>query len=284
MLRGIVRAVPAACGSQGSAAASKQARLLSDAVRESKILLPCGVSLHVVESGDASARPILCMPGALGTAATDFAYQLEDLSQLGYRVISFDPRGYGKSRPPVRDFPQDFYRRDAEDASGIITALGLESCGVMGWSDGANAAVLLAAEHPAQVDKLAIFGGNSFVTAEDIAAYEATRDVQLTWSTGMKNKHYPVYGHDLQTMWDSFCDAMKRIHAAGGNICQDEAKRIECKTLVLHGLLDPIVPTSHALWFEKHIPNAFLHTFPEGKHNIHIKYNKEFNSLMNTFF
>ena len=35
-----------------------------------------GVELHVLTSGDPRAEPLLCMPGALGTAETDFRPQL----------------------------------------------------------------------------------------------------------------------------------------------------------------------------------------------------------------
>ena len=39
--------------------------------------------------------PVICLPGAMGTAETDFAAQLEGLApSLG--VVAFDPRGYGK--------------------------------------------------------------------------------------------------------------------------------------------------------------------------------------------
>ena len=37
---------------------------------------------------------MLCLPGAMGTAETDFAPQLKGLEGLG--VVAFDPRGYGK--------------------------------------------------------------------------------------------------------------------------------------------------------------------------------------------
>eukprot|EP00966_Prymnesium_polylepis_P255975 5913290-Prymnesium_polylepis.1 len=58
---------------------------------------------------------------------------------------------YGKSRPPVRDFPLDFYQRDAADAAALMAALGHEKYGVMGWSDGAISSVFLAASNRPQV-------------------------------------------------------------------------------------------------------------------------------------
>ena len=49
------------------------------------------------------------------------APQFEGLSKEKYTLVTLDPRGYGKSRPPERDFPLDFYRRDAEDAAGLMS-------------------------------------------------------------------------------------------------------------------------------------------------------------------
>ena len=46
---------------------------------------------------------------------------------------------------------------------------------VLGWSDGANAACLLAAAHPDRVAHLVIWGGNSYITAEDLRKYSATK-------------------------------------------------------------------------------------------------------------
>lgn len=35
-------------------------------------------------------------------------------------MVGWDPRGYGKSRPPERDFPPDFLERDAKDAVDLM--------------------------------------------------------------------------------------------------------------------------------------------------------------------
>ncbi|EOD25067.1 Valacyclovir hydrolase [Emiliania huxleyi CCMP1516] len=154
-----------------------------------------GVQLHVVTSGDASLPPLLCMPGGLGTAETDFGPQLRELSD-SFQVVSCDPRGYGQSRPPVRDFPPDFYQRDADDAAAVMRALGHERYAVMGWSDGAIAAVMLAASQRAA---------------------------------------------------------------------------------------DPICLSEHPRWFADNMADARLHVFPDGKHNIHLKYAAEVNEMVRSF-
>ena len=39
-----------------------------------------GQKFHVLSAGEATAPPLLCMPGAMGTAETDWAPQLEGLA------------------------------------------------------------------------------------------------------------------------------------------------------------------------------------------------------------
>lgn len=35
-------------------------------------------------------------------------------------MVAWDPRGYGRSRPPDRDFPVEFFERDAKDAVDLM--------------------------------------------------------------------------------------------------------------------------------------------------------------------
>lgn len=81
-----------------------------------------GVEIYhdVAGQGD---HVVLCMPGALGSTQSDFGPQLKGLSD-DFTVVAFDPRGYGKSTPPKRDFPADFFARDADDAAGLMETLG----------------------------------------------------------------------------------------------------------------------------------------------------------------
>jgi len=80
-----------------------------------------GFSMYYETYG--SGQPLVFIPGALGTGRTDFEHQISWFSQ-NHQVIAVDPRGYGESRPPERDYPLGFYQRDAEDVLALMTALG----------------------------------------------------------------------------------------------------------------------------------------------------------------
>lgn len=55
-----------------------------------------------------------------GSGQTDFGPQLQSLNKQLFTIVAWDPRGYGKSIPPSRDFPPDFFERDAKDAVDLM--------------------------------------------------------------------------------------------------------------------------------------------------------------------
>ena len=70
-----------------------------------------------------SEEAVLCIPGALGTTQSDFSYQLKEMSK-DFTMVSFDPRGFGKSKKVPRDFNQNFYEADARDGIELMKNLG----------------------------------------------------------------------------------------------------------------------------------------------------------------
>lgn len=67
-----------------------------------------------------------------GSGKTDFAPQLQSLNKKRFTLVAWDPRGYGQSRPPDRDFPRDFFERDAKDAVDLMKVRARE---VLEWDD-----------------------------------------------------------------------------------------------------------------------------------------------------
>ena len=239
-----------------------------------------GLTLHAEQAGQGA--PLLLIPGALGTGAGDFAGQIDWFAARGFAVIAPDPRGYGKSRPPERDYPLDFYQRDAGDLFALMSALGHDRFSIIGWSDGANIAVLMAAERPKRVERLVIFGGQSFLPAEEITAFNAIRKISA-WSPRAAEAMRAVYGEALDGLWERYVDGQEALFEAGGNLYRDRLTRVRCPAFVLHGARDPLVPAFHPEAIHKAIAGSRLHIFPEGKHNIHQRYAEDFNLLVHAF-
>lgn len=131
-------------------------------------------NINYVRRGDGRNAMIL-MPGALGTALTDFGPQIEQLPDLisNYSIIGWDPPGYGKSRPPSRTFDLDFFHRDAFVANALMQSLGLNRFSVLGWSDGGITGLIMAANYQDSVHKLVIWGSNSYILPEEMEIYKS---------------------------------------------------------------------------------------------------------------
>lgn len=131
-------------------------------------------NINYVSNGTGK-KGLILLPGALGSVETDFQQQIENLPKLldEYQVIAWDPPGYGKSRPPERTYPVDFFHRDASVAHQLMQSIGIDKYSVAGWSDGGITGLLMAAKYPEAVEKLIVWGSNAFVLPEEIEMYES---------------------------------------------------------------------------------------------------------------
>jgi len=239
-----------------------------------------GLSMHFEQAGGGSA--LLMIPGALGTGAGDFHAQIGWFAERGFTAIAPDPRGYGRSRPPQRDFPRDFYHRDAADMFALMSGLGHQHFAIMGWSDGANIATIMAAQQPGRVRRLVVFGGQSFLTAEEIAAFNGIRKISA-WSPRAAESMRRIYGTELDGLWDAYVDGQEALYEAGGDLYRPLLSQVACPTLVLHGARDSLVPSLHPQAIHRGIAGSRLHIFPDGKHNIHQRYADPFNAMAYSF-
>lgn len=110
------------------------------------------IELFYKKSG--SGAPVLLLHGN-GETHEIFDALAARLSKK-FSVFAMDSRNHGQSSMT------EVYSYDvmAEDVFGYIEALGLGTVNVVGFSDGAIAALLLAMKHPQAVAKMALLGVN----------------------------------------------------------------------------------------------------------------------------
>ena len=92
-----------------------------------------------------------------------------------------------------------------------------------------------------------------------------------------------IYGEALDGLWDRYVAGQEALFDAGGDLYRALLAKVACPALVLHGAKDPLTPGLHAEAIHRGIAGSRLHIFPEGKHNIHIRYADEFNALVHAF-
>ncbi|XP_023330698.1 valacyclovir hydrolase isoform X2 [Eurytemora carolleeae] len=215
-----------------------------------------GSRIHYVRSGTGT-EPVLLLPGALGSALSDFSPQFEGISK-------------------------DFFSNDANSAQGLMSELGYRQFSAVGWSDGGITGLILAARFPKSVKRLVVFGCNAYISEEDINMINQVADVSK-WSERMSEPMYAMYGESFPTLWSAWCNEYKNIYNKGGDICSSDLKNISAPTLVIHGNKDVMVAEEHLEHLTSNIQNSRSFVFENGKHNLHFKYQKEFNSIVESF-
>jgi pimeloyl-ACP methyl ester carboxylesterase/predicted glycosyltransferase len=113
--------------------------------------------------------------------------QIPYLARHG-RVVTFDPRGNGRSDRP-RDY--DAYRRRefAGDAVAVLDAAGVERAIVVAWCD-MGESLILAAEHPERVAGLVLIAPALPVREPEVAPFPFDEPLDTEEGWAKENRHY----------------------------------------------------------------------------------------------
>jgi 3-oxoadipate enol-lactonase len=115
-----------------------------------------GIRLHYVDSGPPSGagadRPPLVMLHGLGCSSHDWDFQLPVFAR-DYRVVAPCLRGFGDSDKPTGPYTVSGF---AEDVDGLLNALGIERCHLLGFSMGGAVALQAAVDYPQRFASLIV--------------------------------------------------------------------------------------------------------------------------------
>ncbi|XP_011144727.1 valacyclovir hydrolase [Harpegnathos saltator] len=251
-------------------------------IEEQKVKIN-GIDINYAKVGTGD-HPVLLLPGALGTIWTDFKPQIENLDADKLVIVAWDPPGYGKSRPPDKMFPDDFFQRDAVLAHDLMKTLGYKKFSLIGWSDGGITSLLLASTYPESIWKMVVTGANAYIHPDEMKLYEKVRSID-TWSEKMRTPMIKAYGEDyFRKTWSDWIDAMHKLYEKrNGDVCKQVLPKIRCPTLIVYGAKDMMVLPEHSEYLKQNIANSKLHIFEKGAHNLHLRYADEFNKLVTDF-
>src|SRR3984893_9119464 len=103
-----------------------------------------------------SGSPVILLHGGLGHSG-NWGYQVPALVKSGYRAVVIDSRGHGRS---TRDEQPYSYELMASDVLAVMDTLRIDKAALVGWSDGACVALVLAAKAPARAVGVFFFACN----------------------------------------------------------------------------------------------------------------------------
>ena len=242
-----------------------------------------GVQLHYVCRG-CGTHPLLLIPGALGIAEQQYRPQLDHFGRegSGFKVVSFDPRGYGNSCDVERP-KTDSFITDAEDGYELMRSLSLPEFSVLALCSGGRAGLMLASMFPQSVRSLIVFGTRSYITDDEVKVYEMIRDVQ-SWQVKIRDPLTKMYGSLLQDKWSACLDELHGYLAVNnGAICTNALPKISCPTLIVHGAKDAHTPLFQAEYLRDHVTGSRLVVMEGAKHMLHLEHHQEFKSIVETF-
>ena len=215
-----------------------------------------------------SGEPLLIIHGN-GGSINNFLYQIPFFSQH-YKVILADSRAQGKS---VDDGDSLSYEMMTDDLNALLDTLHLDSCYVIGWSDGGINGLLLAMRHPDKVKKLAVTGANLW---PDTTAVDP-------WVYNWAMKYNDTLGKMQQTPEVKNQRKLAHLLSYEPHIKTEALKKIQCPTLVIGGDHDVLLP-KHTMLIAESIPRSYLWILPNSGHSTPIFYKDQFNSTVYDFF
>ncbi|MBN1288378.1 MAG: alpha/beta hydrolase [Actinobacteria bacterium] len=228
--------------------------------------------------------PLLMIMGYSGTMEMWDPELLNNLATR-HQVIVFDNRGTGETGSGEREFTIEQF---ADDSAGLLDALNIEACSVLGWSMGTNIAQELALRNPGVVDGLVLYaadpGGeeavppspkimNALGNTSGSPSQRGERLLNLLfpgdWLSNEQNMDHvkSLFSNTLEsvspesvskqyTAMTSWAGAYNRLH------------NIKAKTLLITGADDILTPPENSVIMVAQIPGSWLIQFQDAGHGL----------------
>lgn len=208
-------------------------------------------------------RPVILLHGGLANSEY-WANQIPALTGAGWRVITIDSRGHGRSSRDQRRFT---YELMASDVVAVMDALKLPRAAVAGWSDGAIIGLVMALRNPERVERVFAFAANmdpSGVTADP----DHTAQGEITAFAKYRPRAEADYRRLSPTPSDfsAFSRAIKVMWDTEPNYTAAELARIRTPVAIVDGDHDEAIVGAHTEYLARSIPGAKLILLPSVGH------------------
>ena len=244
-----------------------------------------------------SGEPLVLIPGFTAGAWIWF----KQIAQLAtkFRVITFDPRGIGRSSFASEPLTM---RLLADDTAALLHDLGIEQAHILGVSFGGFVAQEFALAYPEATRTLSLcctsFGGPNHVSPSiDILTAVLSRN-GFNSEERIRRILLPAFSPDFVRSHPGEVDEVIKLRLANpvveeafnaqlkagiGFDAESRVGGIKAPTLVLSGEADAIVPVQNSRNLAEQIPGARLRLVAGGSHLFFIEQADEFNRIVTEF-
>lgn len=237
------------------------------------------MTLHVEESGPERAPVVVLVHGSMDRCA-GLARVARRLGHL--RVVRYDRRGYGRSRPHHSPFGMD------QQVADLLDVLGGRKAVLVGHSYGGNIAMATAARHPQSVRAVGMYeaplswldwwpsstAGTRAVADSQVGGTEAAGEQFLRRMLGNRR-------------WERLPERTKHDRRAEGVALVGELSDLSASPPWLPSAIHvPVVvgcgelSRAHhrraAMWIVEHVAGAELVEFADAHHGAHLSHPAEF--------
>ena len=278
----------------GAAASAEEAAPLSAGV----------VRLHIEDSGG-DGRPVLLIHG-WPLSAMAWEQQVDVLQDAGYRVVSYDRRGFGRSDKPESGYSYDEL---ADDLQRVLDQCQLQDVTLVGFSMGGGEVARYVARYGESLLHSVVFAAavppflmqsvdnpEGPLTAD--AAQQSRRALELDREAFFDQFTEDFYSANgvLQVTESqrleavALCQqsaqpaALACMDAFGTTDFREDLKRLTVPTLVIHGDADAIVPIEGSGLRTHHaVRHSQLVTLKGAPHGLNVSHAQAFNDALLAF-
>ncbi|MHA1268560.1 MAG: alpha/beta fold hydrolase [Candidatus Helarchaeota archaeon] len=264
-----------------------------------------GVRIYYEDHGDPRAFPLILLHG-WGVSSALWSEQIPFLVEHGYRVITMDARGHGKSDNGIYSKDMNLLEVVYDDLQVLLAHLDINSTyGIIGHSAGGGIGMSVYLSNPEDVEFLCILN-SSYTLYERI-------DERIIWSLVpdlinigfnpilrgpyryLVKKSIPIISIMLNKprkkveMWvDDILSVRKKVlieelkHLKKYNL-KDKLNKIYVPCLIIAGEYDWLTPPTRSKVLHKYIPNSEFHIIKNTGHLSKVERSEEVNELILNF-
>jgi len=261
-------------------------------------------NLHVSDTGG-PGRPVVLIPGWPLTADS-WEPQVQALQTAGYRVVTYDRRGFGRSDKPIVGYT---YESLSDDLAVLLDELDLNDVTLVGFSMGGGEVASYCARKGVARLRSVVFA--SSVTpymlhtkdnpegpltvkqaAQMAASLTANRDrffEEFMPTVFTAHDTLVISEQELKTVLEQCRQASKVaalacMTAFGNTDFREDLPKVTVPALVIHGDADMTVPLDGSgKRTHEALPQSRLHVIADGPHGIPMSHAEEFNRVLVDF-
>ncbi|MES2668270.1 MAG: alpha/beta hydrolase [Patescibacteria group bacterium] len=279
---------------------------MADITVNTRLLGLKDVQVHVEDTGG-DGRPVVLIHG-WPLSGKSWKKQVGDFSSAGFRVITYDRRGFGESDKPKLGYGYDTL---ADDLAGLLQELDLHDVTLVGFSMGGGEVARYIARHSEErlrsiVLAAAVTPMMMKLPDNPDGPLEPAKAAEMT--AGLTKDSEAFYDQFTKEFFSANADgnilvteeerqealalcrqadtlaALEAMQSFGLTDFRDDLTKVTVPTLVIHGDADGTVPfegsgkRAHAS-----IAHSELHIIKGGPHGINVSHTDEFNRTLVEF-